>query len=218
MAGRWWIVVCVLLAAGVGLASLYVLGPTPDVELPVLMRLPDFSLTERSGRAVSLQDLAGQVWVANFVFTHCTGPCPLLSAQMQGLQAEVRDLEGVRLVSFSVDPDRDTPEVLRAYADGFEAHPEKWLFLTGMRHVMYDLIRNGFKLGVQGPATDHKAHPGSDRMPATGQVSEPGQILHTLRFALVDREGRVRGYYDGTDPSLSEKLGSAVRQLLSEGS
>ena len=182
------------------------------------MQLPDFSFTERSERAVSLQDLAGQVWVANFVFTHCTGPCPLLSAQMQGLQTEVGDLEGTRLVSFSVDPDRDTPEVLRAYADGFEAHPEKWLFLTGVRHAMYDLIRNGFKLGVQGPAMDHKAHSGSDRMPATGQVSEPGQILHTLRFALVDREGRVRGYYDGTDPSLSEKLGAAVRQLLSEGS
>jgi protein SCO1/2 len=215
---RWWILGCVLVAAGVGLAGFFLAGSAPEVELPVLMQLPEFTFTERNGRAVSLHDLAGRVWVANFVFTHCTGPCPLLSAQMQMVQAEVADLEGVRLVSFSVDPDRDTPEVLRIYADGFEAHPERWLFLTGMRHAMYDLIRNGFKLGVQGVAMDHQAHSGSGGMPAPDQVSGSGQILHTLRFALVDREGRVRGYYDGTDPRLPEELAPAVRQLLLEGS
>jgi len=201
---RWLAVACVVVALGAGVVSTYLFRPALEAELPVLMELPDFSFTERSGRSVSLADLAGHVWVANFVFTNCTGPCPLLSAQMQGLQAEVRGLEGIRLVSFSVDPDRDTPEVLTAYAKGFEAHPERWLFLTGMRHAMYDLIRNGFKLGVQAAEMGHEGH--------------SGQILHTLRFALVDKVGQVRGYYDGTDPGLTEELVPALRRLLSEGS
>ncbi len=177
----------------------------PDLELPVLVTLPDFGLTERSNRSVSLADLRGKVWVANFVFTSCTGPCPLLSAQMKGLQTELKDVPGVALVSFSVDPDTDTPEVLARYAAGFEADPERWLFLTGQRHPIYDLIRSGFKLAVQG---DGGGNPGG-RAPA-------GQILHTLRFALVDKSGRVRGYFDGTDPALSERIVPAVARLLGE--
>ena len=174
-------------------------------DLPVLDQLPEFSLVERGGEKIGLADLRGKVWVANFVFTNCTGPCPLLSAQMQSLQEPTKGLPNVRLVSISVDPDRDTPEVLSAYAGRFGADPDRWLFLTGHRHAVYGLIREGFKLGLQAAGEGHDGH------------SEASQILHSLRFALVDVRGRLRGYYDGTDPQLGDRMLPDVKRLTEEG-
>ena len=180
-------------------------GSAASRDLPVLGQLPEFSLVERGGEKIELADLRGKVWVANFVFTNCTGPCPLLSAQMQSLQGPTVGLPNVRLVSISVDPDRDTPEALSAYADRFGADPDRWMFLTGHRHAVYGLIREGFKLGVQAAGGEHREH------------SEAGQILHSLRFALVDTRGRLRRYYDGTDPQLGDRLLPDVKRLAEEG-
>ena len=166
--------------------------------LPVLSEVPEFVLAERSGTDVRLSDLLGRVWVADFIFTHCAGPCPLLSAQMQALQAPLREMPDTRLVSFSVDPERDTPEVLSEYADRYLADEDRWLFLTGEKDRVYSVIREGFQLGVGG------VEAGTD------------QIMHSLRFALVDRKGRVRAYYDGTDPGLPRKLLPELRMLLKE--
>lgn len=166
--------------------------------LPVLSEVPEFVLLERNGNEVGLSDLLGHVWVADFIFTHCAGPCPLLSAQMQALQAPLRKYPDTRLVSFSVDPERDTPEVLSRYAERYLADPDHWLFLTGEKSGVYSVIRDGFQLGVGG------VEEGTD------------QIMHSLRFALVDRKGRVRAYYDGTDPGLSKKLLPDMKMLLKE--
>jgi protein SCO1/2 len=167
-------------------------------ELPVYGALPDFELTERSGEGVNLETLRGKVWVADFIFTHCAGPCPLLSSRMSGLQKAVQDLDGVRLVSFSVDPERDTPEVLAEYAQRYQADAERWLFLTGSKEPLYRLVGEGFRLAV------------ADGGP------QAGLITHSTRFVLVDQQGRIRGYYDGADPGAAEALLPDIRTLLAD--
>ena len=148
-------------------------------ELPVLAELPDFSLTERSGKKVTLNDLRGKVWVADFIFTGCAGPCPVMSKRMQTLQAELlRDRkDSVLCVSISVDPVNDTPDVLRDYAETRGADPKRWLFLTGEKKPVRSLVADGFKLAA----------------PKTPEEEE--ELLHSTRFVLVDRKGRIRGYY-----------------------
>ena len=166
--------------------------------LPVYGTLPEFELVERGGSGVSLQSLQGKVWVADFIFTHCAGPCPLLSSRMSRLQEAVRDLDGVRLVSFTVDPERDTPEVLAEYARRYQADAERWLFLTGPKEPLYRLVGEGFRLAVDdgGP--------------------QAGLITHSTRFVLVDQQGRVRGYYDGAEPGTADALLPDIRALLAD--
>jgi protein SCO1/2 len=167
-------------------------------ELPVYGTLPEFELVDRSGQNVTLAGLRGKVWVADFIFTHCAGPCPLLSSKMSKLQDAVRELDGVRLVSFSVDPERDTPEVLAEYAGKFQADPERWLFLTGAKEPLYRLVVEGFRLAVEegGP--------------------QAGLITHSTRFVLVDQEGRIRGYYDGAEGRTIQALLPDIRALFAE--
>ncbi len=173
-------------------------------ELPILSAVPDFALTERSGRTVELSELAGRVWVANFVFTQCPGPCLLLSQRMSRLQESLQDRPDVRLVSFSVDPENDTPEVLTDYAKRWQADPHRWLFLTGDKTDLYHLIKDGFKLAVDGG--DQPDSP------------DPGIITHSLRFVLVDRQGRIRGYYQSDESGQEEKILAAIRRLARETS
>ncbi len=166
--------------------------------LPDLGTLPDFALVERDGSTVTLETLRGEVWVADFVFTHCAGPCPLLSAKMSRLQKAVADLEDVRLVSFTVDPERDTPEVLAEYSQHYKADAQRWLFLTGPKEPLYRLVGEGFLLAVD------------DGGPGAGLVT------HSTRFVLVDRQGHIRGYYDGAEPGTVEQIVPDIRLLLSE--
>jgi protein SCO1/2 len=198
-------VVVVLAALVVWRASAVFFKPEP---LPDdFGAVADFALTERSGRTVHRDDLLGKVWVAGFAFTRCTGPCPQVSGTMARLQNELKDEPDFRLVSFSVDPDHDTPSVLKAYADVFAADPERWLFLTGDRDELDRLVRESFLLGVQ-------------RNPE----AKPGEaVTHSTRLALVDRRGRVMGYFEGrqvdeTGQSIDTvaTLTKAVRQLLRE--
>jgi cytochrome oxidase Cu insertion factor (SCO1/SenC/PrrC family) len=170
----------------------------PDKLYPV----GEFSLTERSGRTVSNADLAGRVWVAAFVFTCCTESCPQISGTMTRLQHEFAKLDDVRLVSFSVNPEDDTPEKLQQYAAAFGADREKWLFLTGDREAVYRVVRDGFRLGVE---------------PTTGPERRPGnEVLHSNKLAVVDRQGVIRGYFDGTKPDELPNLKHTVLALLRE--
>lgn len=169
--------------------------------LPVLGVVPNFSLVERSGKEIGLSDLTGKVWIADFIFTHCAGPCPLLSLQMGALQEPLAEFADVRLVSISVDPERDTPEVCAEYARRYNAHETNWLFITGEKPEVYKLIRKGFSVTVDNSPEDDASD----------------QIMHSLRFALVDRRGQVRAYYTGTDTDLLDQLLPDVKKLLKEG-
>ncbi len=193
-------------------------------KLEVYGRVPDFSLIERSGRRVSLTDLTGKVWIANFFYTECTDTCPLQSAHMARLQADLAEAEDVRLVSISVEPEHDTPGVLAEYAAGFRADPERWLFLTGPRDAIYRLAIEGFRLGVVDQA--EKAAPGTGQTrtwlgpvpvgahPVPNPARKP--IIHSSRFVLVDRRAQIRGYYHGTDWESLKRLRESVNVLLRE--
>lgn len=123
-----------------------------DLEgLQVFGTLPDFSFIERSGRAVTLVDLLGKVWIANFIYTHCTDTCPLQSARLAALQDDFAGERDLRLVSITVDPARDTAKVLAKYAARFGADPDRWLFLTGEKQAIYALAQQGFYLSVEEP-------------------------------------------------------------------
>jgi cytochrome oxidase Cu insertion factor (SCO1/SenC/PrrC family) len=144
--------------------------------------LPDFTLTERNGKQVSLADLKGKVWVASFVFTRCTGPCPKVSAAVARLQSELAPTRpDLRFVTFSVDPDHDTPAVLAKYAERFGAKPGVWLFLTGKEGEVHKLLNEGFLVHA-----------------ARNQNGKPGdEFTHSTKLVVVDKVGRVRGLFDG---------------------
>lgn len=161
-------------------------------------QIPDFALMERSGRAVSLANLRGKVWVADFFYTSCPGPCPMMSSRLSEIHKRTRQDADVRLVSISTDPAKDTPEVLQEYAKRFGAD-EKWLFLTGDKAAIYALANKGFKLGV----TDEG-----------GTATEP--ITHSTKLVLVDRNGTVRGFYEGTTVEEAKRLVADIERLLKE--
>jgi cytochrome oxidase Cu insertion factor (SCO1/SenC/PrrC family) len=166
--------------------------------LPVLGAVPDFSLTDRSGRTVTAGDLRGHVWIADFIFTRCPDICPALTHRMALLQEVLAaPPEPVRLVSISVDPEHDTPEVLDAYARRMGAR-EHWDFLTGPRDAVAALLRDGFKVAFasDGPAT--------------------APITHSDRFVLVDRDRRIRGYYHGNDADDVARLERDAAALRAE--
>src|SRR2546423_1619862 len=154
--------------------------------LPVFYDAPAFALTDQDGKPFASDRLRGKVWVADFIFTNCPGACPQMTMRMGGLQKAIADTR-VHFVSFSVDPERDTPAVLKNYAQTFGADPVRWHFLTGEKTEMFEAAR-GMKLtaepaGVLGP-----------------------EIAHAEKFLLVDGEGRVRGVYDSKDDQDMKRL------------
>jgi protein SCO1/2 len=171
--------------------------------LPILKIVPPFALTERSGKTITNHDLAGKIWVADFIYTTCPGPCPIITAGMARLQDAVAHDPQVQLVSFTVDPQTDTPAVLAKYADQFGADPNRWWFLTGPEKPLYDLIQNGFLLAVQ----DNRGQP-----PQEGQFT----VTHSTFLALVDADGNVRGYYDGTGSDGRTALLRDIKRLEKE--
>lgn len=193
-------------------------------KLEVYGQVPDFSLVERSGRRVTLADLLAKVWIVNFFYTECADTCPLQSANMSRLQADFAEEPDVRLMSISVDPEHDTPEVLSEYAERFRADPERWLFLTGPRDVIYRLAIEGFRLGVvdRGEKAQRKIDErGAWYRPRSAwahPVPNPKRkpIIHSSRFVLVDRQAQIRGYYHGVDWESLERLRPNVRILLRE--
>ncbi|MBI4425700.1 MAG: SCO family protein [Elusimicrobia bacterium] len=162
--------------------------------------IPEFQLTAvdaQGERALGRKDLLGRPWVANFVFTNCDGPCPMLMAGMSELQDTLP--EAFRLVSFTVDPDRDDAAALRRYGAAFGAQAGRWIFLRGSKATLYKVIFEGFKQAV---LEDPKAPSGS-------------RVVHSTRFALVDKDGVVRGVYEQDD---LESLRRHAGRLLKEAS
>lgn len=146
---------------------------------PVIASLPIFALTERSGKTITLDDLKGRIWIADFIFTTCGGPCPIMTSRLGDFMQTLkeRNIPRVSAVSFTVDPKTDTPDVLREYATMKLADDFDWLFLTGDEAAIYDLSVKGFML--------------------TAQKGDEGHgVDHSPRFVLVDQKGRIRGYYE----------------------
>jgi len=181
--------------------------------------VPDFALTERSGRRITRADLLGRVWIANFIYTQCTETCPLQSAQLARLQAEFASEEALRFVSITVDPERDTPAVLARYAERYAADPARWLFLTGDKRAIYHLAKEGFRLGVVDP--DDQAKAGRplrwlEPAPALATHGSKGLIMHSPRLVLMDRQARIRAYHRPDDAPSLEHLRQNVRTVLRE--
>ena len=176
---------------------------------------PTFMLTDDMERRVSSDLFRGRVVVANFIYTGCRDICPLLSAQMRTLQERLRQesLLGsqVQLVSFTVDPERDTPAVLRRFAEQYQADPDAWRFLTGPKETLIPLIVDRFRLGMQvlPPQPTTSAQVGGADADAGGGY----EVMHSGRFVLIDRQGQIRAYYDGRDFDL-DSVTRDIRTLL----
>lgn len=160
--------------------------------VPRYGEIPAFSLLEAEGREVSREDLKGKVWVASFLFTHCASTCPAMADRNRILQGTLP--EGALLVSVSVDPTRDTPEVLAEWGKLHQRDPERWWLLTGEWEKISELATKGFYLGGDEP------------------------LLHSTRFALVDQVGALRGYYDSREEPQMAKLVRDVNLVLAEDS
>lgn len=159
--------------------------------------VPPFQLVNQDGQRFGSAELDGKIWIADFIFTSCPGPCPMISSRMSELQKPLGKTD-VHLISFTVDPEKDTPEVLRGYAEKLRAQPQRWDFLTGQKAAIYSLSKDGFKLGLSD---------GSE---------EAGVPIHSTRMVLVDRHRKIRGYYDAMAPDAVTKLLADTNHLLRE--
>ena len=179
--------------------------------------VPDFRLTERGGSTVTLADLRGKVWLANFIYTECTETCPLQSLQVQRLQKEFAGARDLRFVSITVDPAHDTTEVLQRYAERYGADPGHWLFLTGPKAAIFALAKDGFKLGVSDASPAARSGVlglALGPAPAFASHGSGGLILHSARFVLVDRQARIRAYHRTDDPDSLARVRENLRALL----
>ncbi len=161
--------------------------------LPVLGTVPHFELTAQDGRVFNSDALRGHVWVADFIFTHCPGPCLRMSTLLGRVQKATAKFPDIRLISFTIDPARDTPSALAAFASRYQADPTRWTFLTGPQATLQLLSRDAFKL-----------------------ADVDGTMNHSTRFVLVDRKGQLRGYYGTTDEDPVAKVASDARRLRKE--
>ena len=161
--------------------------------LPIIGKVPHFDLIDSQNRNISKSDLIEKVWVADFIFTTCDMACPVMTGNMNLIHQEFRANDAVRVVSISVYPEYDTPEVLTQYASQYGANTNRWHFLTGPEESIKNMIKDGFKIG------DYE-----------------DIIFHSEKFALVDKKGNIRGYYNGMDTEEMDKLKKDVKSLLSE--
>jgi protein SCO1/2 len=175
------------------------------VELPVLATVPAFEFIDQNGDEFGSENLAGRVWVATFIYSTCPGPCPRVMQKVRELDAKLTNDSRLSLVSFSVDPEVDTPEVLAEFGQGHGVDAGRWKLLTGPSDEIFDLVRKGFLLGVS--RTDDDAPPSAD-----------GPVVHSVRLVLVDGAMNVRGYYDTTDPEAMQRAGRDIKWLLADNS
>ena len=192
MNGRIQITIAAMAAILVlsGLGAVWLMRPKP-APLPVLGKAPSFLLTDSEDQRFTAEILDGKIWVADFFFTTCPGPCPVMSKNMQRLHQTFAGEANLHLVNFSVDPENDTPAVLRKYAARFDADTTRWHFLTGPPAQIYGIATEGFKIG------------------------DPDALIrHSQKFVLIDGTGQIRGYYDGIATAEIDELIGHIRQLL----
>lgn len=159
--------------------------------LPIVRKIPEFSLIDSKGQEFTSRALKGKVWVSDFIFTTCAGICPVMSKHLAGIYESYQGNRHIQFVSFSVNPEYDSPDVLASYAQKYHADPKQWHFLTGKIELIEKIMTEDFKLGSGG---------------------EPA--MHSGYFVLVDKQGRIRGYYDGTQTDSVEHLKHDIGILL----
>ena len=162
-----------------------------DYQLPKLGSIPSFEFTDSDGNLISQEELSGKIWVADFIFTTCTMACPVMTGNMNLIHKAFKNNDKVRIVSISVYPEYDTPEILKEYASRYNANTNRWHFLTGPEENVKLVIKNGFKMG------DYE-----------------DIIFHSEKFALVDQDGNIRGYYNGMKTDDVKTLKKDIRVLL----
>ncbi len=180
------------------LAALLAASCHHQSDLPKLFPVPNAALIDENAKPVRLGANRGYVTVYDFIFTHCAGTCPMMTAAMRRLTTKVDKEAKVRFVSISVDPERDTPAVLRGYAARVRNDP-RWTFLTGDREAIVNLSVNGFKL-------------------AAGGAPQPGNepLLHSAKLAVADKQGMIRDYYGATNDDAVEHVAGVISDLLRE--
>ncbi|HIA78734.1 MAG TPA: SCO family protein [Candidatus Marinimicrobia bacterium] len=143
---------------------------------PIIKSVPDFQFKTHDGYTFTMENFRNKITVLDFMFTSCTGPCPIMASNMSRLYEQYRSIPDVQFVSVTVDPDTDTEDVLAAYADANGVNDDRWIFIRSDIKSVKELTRDGFMLF-------------SDDLPAG----------HSVKFVLIDDKGRIRQYYDGTD-------------------
>ena len=201
-----WLIITLLFASGLLIAScnedrplrtLPVYGPN-DEQNKSNHKIQPFVLTDQDGNTVTEKTFDGKIYVADFFFTTCKSICPVMSTQMQRVYNHYAQNPDVLFISHSVNPEYDTPAILKEYAIKHQAITEKWHFVTGDRKQIYELARGSYL------ATASQGDGG------------PDDFVHTQNFALIDKEKRIRGYYDGTDSTDVNRLITEIDLLLKE--
>jgi len=162
-------------------------------------KISNFSFTNQLGKTVSADDVKGKILVVNYFFTRCPNPCPILTKNMKKMQdAFLKTDSLVQFISFSVDPARDSVQVLKKYADKYKVRHNNWWFLTGDKKTIYDLAFNEFKAAtVDGGIVDTS-------------------FIHTSKLYLLDKDRVIRGWYDGTDSAALTKMARDIGLLFLE--
>lgn len=164
--------------------------------------IADFSFTNQEGKTITQKDIEGKVFIAEYFFTTCKTICPVMNVQMQRVHKEFKSNDGVRILSFTVDPETDTVEQMNRYAESHGAAPSTWFFLTGSKDDLYALARRSFFV-LKPAEAENQGDVGSD-------------FIHTNNFVLVDQKKRIRGYYDGTSKKEVDELISDIKLLLKD--
>ncbi|MBI1824866.1 MAG: SCO family protein [Planctomycetes bacterium] len=203
-ASRWMMIaaglaivaaVAVFAMSGVARSAVADAKLLPAAESPMV---PPFSLIDSTGKTVTHEDLLGKVWVADFIFAGCGGPCPTITQNLQYVGMALKNEKDARFVTFTLDPKNDTPDVLADYGRRFQADPANWFFLTSKSEsAMHELVEKGFLQTVQAATAN-------------------APIVHSTYFVVVDRVGRMRAFHDGLDVKSRRNVAEAVKSLLAE--
>lgn len=176
---------------------LFLVACSKDIEPTMSSEVADFNFTTQDGNELGLEDLKGNYWIADFIFTNCTSVCIPMTTNMTALQDDLKAKKlDIQLVSFSVDPDFDSPEVLKSYAESYDADLSNWAFLTGYDfETIEELSVKSFQSGLL-------------------QIPDSDQIQHGIRFFLVNPEGKVIKNYDGTNKDDMDVLMEDLKKVL----
>ncbi|HEY3852783.1 MAG TPA: SCO family protein [Verrucomicrobiae bacterium] len=196
-----WIVWGGLFLTILGILTAYIVLPSAmQHPLPDLGAMTDFTLTNQDNNAVTLASLRGSVCIADVIFTRCAGQCITMSTAMKGIQSTLSDSLPVKLVSITTDPSNDTPAVLKKYGARYGAQEGRWQFLTGDKAQLHLATFDGLKLAAV------------EKTPAQ-QDDANDLFIHSTKFVLIDKEGRIRGYYDGSSPESVSEIIAAAKNL-----